>query len=167
MALDGRGAVADIGAPVTFSVLEGTAKKQEARESLMAYPSARRARSGRHRAASPASRVPFRGLRAVLGLGLLAVAMSAFPQAPPPNAGGARPKSVEQTIQGLAGTAKEFPPEPGDHQNPADLDAKAKALGKTGLDQFFKGTDNAKRAAGIAKIVLSKCAAPGLLRFLA
>lgn len=117
----------------------------------MPLPFACRAQSGRRWAASPAPPRPFRGMRAVLGLGLLACAMSASPQGQQPSAASARPKNVEQSIERLAGTARAFPPAPGD-QNPADLDSKAKALGKAGLDEFFKGTDNAKRAAGIAKI---------------
>lgn len=107
--------------------------------------------SGWPRAASPAPHGSLRGVRAVLGLGLLACAMSAFAQGQSPGAGGAPPKSVDQTLERLAGQGRQSPPAPGD-ENPADLDAKAKALGKAGLDEFFKGTDNAKRAAGIAKI---------------
>ena len=117
----------------------------------MALRFACRARSGRPRAASPIRRGPFHGARAVVGLGLLACTVSASAQGQQPSAGGARPKSVEQTIERLAGSAREAPPAPGD-KDPADLDAKAKTLGKAGLDQFFKGADNAKRAAGIAKV---------------
>lgn len=110
-----------------------------------------RVRSGRSLAASPAARGPFLGMRAALVSGFLACALSAHPQVQQPGAGSARPKSVDQALERLSGKAREAPPAPGD-VNPADLDAKAKAQGKAGLDEFYKGTDNAKRAAGITKV---------------
>lgn len=117
----------------------------------MTLPLTCRARSSRPMSAYPAPRRPPRALHAVVGLGFLACTLSAAAQGQQPGAGGARPKSVDQALQGLSGAARQAPPAPGD-ENPADLDAKAKALGKAGLDEFFKGTNNAQRAAGIAKV---------------
>lgn len=90
-------------------------------------------------------------LRLGCALGLLAFVGSSIAQTPASAVGRSPPNSVGATLDRLAAKGRGAESAPGD-RDPADVDRKAKAQRDAGLAQFYKATDNAKRAAGIRMV---------------